>query len=65
MGRIKSAQEPLQRRHSHREQRAHLRERLPAGLLDEGERLGLARGCRWVVLRSKLKGRFENATIGG
>jgi len=22
-------------------------------------------GCRWVVLRSKLKGRFENATIGG
>jgi len=21
--------------------------------------------CRWVVLRSKLKGRFENATIGG
>ncbi len=24
-----------------------------------------AHRCRWVVLRSKLKGRFENATIGG
>jgi len=41
----------------------------PGGAADGAGRVGAGAGarggCRWVVLRSKLKGRFENATIGG